>query len=146
MKEQYGALFTMCTIGWIIEGFLIQTDTYVRKNDYGDLLCNEGQISTIQRTRNVLICAKACALHSSCFSFFYNRNKTCQLHNTIVYSTMTCTGVAETFYFVQKGKEAVFMEMSCKVDTYYKCSAHFSEIIGRKTVHVHLLFIQNYKA
>lgn len=107
MKEQYIALFTMCTIGWIIEGFLIKTDSYVRKNNYGDILCNEGHISTIQNIRNVLTCAKSCALYSNCSSFFYNRNETCYLHNTIIYSTSPCIGVPETFYYVQKGKEVV---------------------------------------
>ena len=141
MKEQYSALFIMCTIGWIIEGFLIQTDSYVRKNDYGDLLCNEGQISTIQDIRNVLTCAKACALHSKCSSFFYYRNKTCYLHNTIIYSTMPCIGVAETFYYVRKGKEAVFMEISRN-----RCCTNLSEIIGRTAEYIHLFFIQNYKA
>jgi hypothetical protein len=79
MKEQYGALFTMCTIGWIIEGFLIQTDTYVRKNDYGDLLCfvilNKKQMYMYSFTPNYFW--KMCTTFVICVHFAWHFHKHC---------------------------------------------------------------------
>ncbi|XP_052076438.1 lectin BRA-3-like [Mytilus californianus] len=96
------SFLTIFSFWWITDGNLILVDIYTKENIFSDIMCNDGKLITLKNTRSALICAKVCALASTCVSFFFNRSGTCQLHNVSVSDTVGCIKHSDTSYYVLK--------------------------------------------
>ena len=111
MREHYCLFFVVFLFARIVGGIISQENNYIKKNDFSNKLCSTGQLFGTHNVNSVIKCAKLCALNSDCLSFFYNRNGSCQYHDTVLVETISCIGLSETLYYIRGGKITHFISI-----------------------------------